>query len=530
MVFAILLLLTGLTISSVAIYYSVMGLTAIFAAAYYPIIVMGVSLELAKLVAATWLKAYWSRIPILLKSYMLVAVILLMMITSMGIFGFLSKAHSDQTLVSGDVLSKLAVIDEQIKTSKDNIETNRKALQQMDAQVDQMLGRTDSERGAERSVQIRRNQAKERARLQSEITVEQKRIAKLNEERSPIAAENRKIEAEVGPIKYIAKFIYNDDPDANILEKAVTWVIIMIVIVFDPLAVLLLIASQMSFFWWRDDRKNNATPLVETVEDVKEQTPITEDVKEQTPITENNDIIKCPKCGTDILWATAIGPYCPNRSCDVIDNIYGYQLQEEVTSDSDSSEKILKELDELALAKEEKAQPQIPVEVKEVEDVKLDPWPWPKSENIDWADDHEEMSSDLEELKESNLKKKWKDANPDVNLKEIKHLYAIGAIDKLPWKEVEKLDAEASSYEPDNGPLTDEQIEQLKTTASQDMPQGEVIAKSYLFDENLEEDQKKNYIHSQDTEQPSTDGENREVAYVQNQEQTETSIWNRIKK
>ncbi len=179
MVFAILLLLTGLTISSVAIYYSVMGLTAIFAAAFYPIIVMGISLELAKLVAATWLKAYWARIPILLKSYMLAAVIVLMVITSMGIFGFLSKAHSDQSLVSGDVLSRLAVYDEQIKTSKDNIETNRKALQQMDAQVDQMLGRTDTERGAERAVQIRRNQAKERARLQSEIAQEQKNIKRL---------------------------------------------------------------------------------------------------------------------------------------------------------------------------------------------------------------------------------------------------------------------------------------------------------------------------------------------------------------
>jgi len=121
MILAYLLLLTGLTISSVAIYYSVVGLTAIFSAAAIPIMIMGVSLEVAKLVCATWIKANWTRVPALMKTYMCVSVIVLMLITSMGIFGFLSKAHNDQNLVSGDVQSKIAIIDEKIKTARDNI-------------------------------------------------------------------------------------------------------------------------------------------------------------------------------------------------------------------------------------------------------------------------------------------------------------------------------------------------------------------------------------------------------------------------
>jgi hypothetical protein len=121
----------------------------------------------------------------------------------------------------------------------------------MDAQVNERLSRSTDDRGAERAVQIRRQQQAERTRLQNDISRSQGAIAKLNEERAPIAAEVRKVEAEVGPIKYIANFIYGDNPDANILEKAVTWVIIIIVSVFDPLAVILLLASQYSFQWFR---------------------------------------------------------------------------------------------------------------------------------------------------------------------------------------------------------------------------------------------------------------------------------------
>jgi hypothetical protein len=247
MLMAYLTLITGLLISAVAIFYSVAGLISIFSAAPIAIIIMGTVLEVSKLVATVWIKQNWETAPRFLKSYLLVAIIVLMFITSMGIFGFLSKAHSDQTLVSGDVQSKIAVYDEKIKISKDNIAANRRALKQMDEAVDQVMARSSNEQGADKAVQIRRSQTNERNRLLKEIDSEQKKITALNEERAPIAAEVRKVEAEVGPIKYIANFIYGDNTDANVLEKAVTWVIILIVIVFDPLAVMLLLASQYSF-------------------------------------------------------------------------------------------------------------------------------------------------------------------------------------------------------------------------------------------------------------------------------------------
>ena len=250
-----LTLLSGLTISAVAIWYSVAGLVSIFAAAVIPIIVMGVVLEISKLVATVWLKLNWNRAPVFIRSYLLVAIAVLMVITSMGIFGYLSKAHSDQSLVGGDVQAKIAVYDEKIKTAKDNIDVNRKALKQMDEAVDQVMGRSQDEKGADKAVALRRAQQKERARLQSEITAEQKTVSILAEERAPIAAEIRKVEAEVGPIKYIAAFVYGDNTDANLLEKAVTWVIILIVIVFDPLAVIMLLAAQMTFGWLKEEKE-----------------------------------------------------------------------------------------------------------------------------------------------------------------------------------------------------------------------------------------------------------------------------------
>ena len=254
MILAYLLLLTGLTLSAVAIYYSVVGLTAIFSAAVIPIIVMGASLEIAKLVCASWLKANWDRVPRFMKLYMSIAVVVLMLITSMGIFGFLSKAHNDQNLVSGDVQSKIAIYDEKIATARSNIDANRKQLTQMDAAVDQVMGRSSDEKGADKANAIRNSQKRDRAALAKDIESQQKIISQLNDEAAPIRAEVRKVEAEVGPVKYIAKFIYGDHgADENMLEKAVTWIILLIVVVFDPLAVIMLLASQMTFAWARGE-------------------------------------------------------------------------------------------------------------------------------------------------------------------------------------------------------------------------------------------------------------------------------------
>jgi hypothetical protein len=268
----------------------------------------------------------------MLKLYLVPAVIALALLTSMGIFGFLSKAHMEHGLNTGDSQAKLSLYDEKIKTQRDNIELARKALTQMDNQVDQRLSRGDSENSAERAVQIRRQQAGERNKLQKEIGDAQKEIAKLNEERAPIAAENRKVEAEVGPIKYIAALIYGDNTDTNTLEAAVRWVIILLVIVFDPLAIALVLAANASKEW--DEEKDeegdsplgNETPSTPTVTEPEpayepDDGPLTDDQIKQIIATAETpkEPINCYMCGTELVNATGIGLFCPNKQCDVKD-------------------------------------------------------------------------------------------------------------------------------------------------------------------------------------------------------------------
>ena len=255
MLFGYLLLAVALTISLTAAFYSIAGLTAIFAAAFWPIVIMGSVLELGKVITTVWLHKYWDRAALQFKLYLVPAIGILMLITSMGIFGLLSKAHLDQAVPSGDVSAQVQIFDDKIKTEKDNIEAARRALKQMDAQVDEKLSRTTDDRGAERAVQIRRTQAKERTTLQNEISSAQKKISALQEQRAPIASQARKIEADVGPIRYIAALLYGDNPDAGLLEKAVRLVIILIVLVFDPLALVLILAADQTFEWAREDKK-----------------------------------------------------------------------------------------------------------------------------------------------------------------------------------------------------------------------------------------------------------------------------------
>jgi hypothetical protein len=331
--FSNITLLVALSLSSVAAWYSIIGLTAIFAGAVIPVIIMGGILEIGKITTTVWLHKYWHRASWLLKLYLVPAVIALALLTSMGIFGFLSKAHMDSGLVSGDVQAKLSLYDEKIKTQRDNIELARKALTQMDNQVDQRLSRGDSETSAERAVQIRRQQSGERVKLQKDISEAQKEIAKLNEERAPIAAENRKVEAEVGPIKYIAALIYGDTSDSNTLESAVRWVIILLVVVFDPLAIALVLAANASKEWDKeepvkdepvyepDDGPLTDKQLVQVEETAKEDLPAGELITKSELLPD--EPIECHKCNTILVDAPGIGLFCPNKQCDVIDNIEG---------------------------------------------------------------------------------------------------------------------------------------------------------------------------------------------------------------
>jgi len=250
-----LALIVAIFLSSVAAYFSVLGLAAIFAASFLPIVIMGGALEAAKVVAASWAFRHWKIAPKFIKYYLAAAVVVLMFITSMGTFGYLSKAHIEQTASISDVVAQVAVYDERIKSLNETIEANRKLLKQYDEAVDQVMARSTDSKGAERALQIRKTQQKDRSLLMEEIGGLQKEVSKITAERAPLLSQVKKVEREVGPIKYIAE-LFIDRADDTFLEKTVRWVIIIIVAVFDPLAVLLLIAANLGMM--RQDRNKRA--------------------------------------------------------------------------------------------------------------------------------------------------------------------------------------------------------------------------------------------------------------------------------
>jgi hypothetical protein len=294
MILGLLILAVALFISAVAAFYSIAGLAAIFAAAVTPIIIMGLALEIGKIAATVWLHKYWKRVALQFKLYLVPAILVLMIITSMGIFGFLSKAHMDQSVPTGDVIAKVTILDEKIGTERANIDSIKKALAQMDSQVDQILSRTTDDRGATKAAQLRKRQYSERTSLQADIAKAQQTIATLQEERAPIAAQVRKVEAEVGPIRYIAALIYGDNPDSNLLERAVRWVIILLVFVFDPLAIVLILAADQTFVWAKEDKQKKkddepeAGPEITVIEEIvdEEITVIEEIVDEEITVIE----------------------------------------------------------------------------------------------------------------------------------------------------------------------------------------------------------------------------------------------------
>ena len=373
-----LTLLSGLSISAVAVWYSVAGLVAIFAASAVAIIIMGVVLEVGKLVTAVYLHRYWHMTTQWLKTYLAIAVLFLMFITSMGIFGFLSKAHIEQTSMSEEQSAQIETIDEKItrsdakikrwqeemdrllsgstggetaivagdqealkdlratiKSEKDAVRKDadnriKQAQDRRDAEIeaakpllegwggeskyneevkkakdveqtesdearadrDKKLAAIDKKYAKDLSALTKRidsirNESKSKvknidkrvAELEKSIEAEQKKIDVVREDKMVFEKEYRKLEAEVGPIKYIAEFIYGDVADKNMLEEAVRWVIIMIIFVFDPLAVGLLIASQYAFQHGRGDNyvEPGKTKIIERVEvveaDVDDSTP-----------------------------------------------------------------------------------------------------------------------------------------------------------------------------------------------------------------------------------------------------------------
>jgi hypothetical protein len=251
MFLTILTFLSAISISIIAAGYSIIGLATLFAGAVVPIIAMGSALEVGKLVAASWLYNNWnSDVPRLLKAYLFTAIIVLIFITSMGIFGFLSKAHLDQVKPTSSNNIKVELIDKQINQQQVIIDRSQKTLTLLDQTLEKYIDMEYVTRG----LKEREKQKPEREALTKAINEASDKIAKLTNEKGSLQLEQDKIEAEVGPIKYVAELIYGENAQDN-FDSAVRIVILILIFVFDPLAVLLLIAANISLRQWRLKRQ-----------------------------------------------------------------------------------------------------------------------------------------------------------------------------------------------------------------------------------------------------------------------------------
>jgi hypothetical protein len=233
---------TGIAISAVAAYYSIIGLTDIFAGSFWPVVIMGSVLEVGKLVATSWLYNNWKIAPLFIKVYLTSAVVVLMLITSMGIFGFLSRAHIEQTLqLNTGVTEQIEILDNDIRFQQDRITDLDKQIKVIDDSITKMIekGQTKS------SLNAAKQQKETRQALVDEKKIETGKLSQIKTEKIKLESQFKKIEAEVGPIKYVAEMIYGSS-DEQLVDKAIRFVIILLIFVFDPLAVLLLLAFNIS--------------------------------------------------------------------------------------------------------------------------------------------------------------------------------------------------------------------------------------------------------------------------------------------
>jgi hypothetical protein len=250
MFLTLLTFLSAISISVIAAGYSIVGLATLFAGAVVPIIAMGSALEVGKLVAASWLYHNWnSDVPRLLKSYLFGAIIVLVFITSLGIFGFLSKAHLDQVKPTSSNNIKIEVIDKQINQQEIIIERAEKQINLLDKALEVYIDKEYVSKG----LKERKKQEEERTLLTNTINEASDKIAELTNSKAELQLSQDKIEAEVGPIKYVAELIYGEKAQDN-FDKSVRFVILILIFVFDPLAVLLLIAANISLRQWRKKR------------------------------------------------------------------------------------------------------------------------------------------------------------------------------------------------------------------------------------------------------------------------------------
>lgn len=241
-ILAVIVFLTAISLSTVAAFYSIIGLTTIFAGAFWPIIIMGTVLEISKLVSVSWLHHNWKETPKSVKCYMIVAILILMLITSMGIFGFLSKAHIEQQLkLNTGVSTEIEKVDNLIRIKENEIKDFDKQISVIDNSINGMI-----ERGRNiDSLAASDKQKKTREELVKKKNKEIKDLNELKTKKISFGSEYKKLEAEIGPLKYVAEFFYGESSNKTV-DNAVTYMILLIIFVFDPLAIFLLIAFNQN--------------------------------------------------------------------------------------------------------------------------------------------------------------------------------------------------------------------------------------------------------------------------------------------
>ena len=265
MFMALLTLLTALAISGIAAFYSIVGLMAIFSGAAMQIAIMGGALEVGKLVTASWLYQNWRNklLGKALKAYLFTAVIVLIFITSIGIFGFLSKAHLDQVKPAGNNALIISTIDKQIAFEEKQIARAENTIAILDAAMEKYIDMEYVTRG----LKERKKQEQEREALNTVIKESTQKIVSLNNEKFAVEKEQIALEADVGPLKYIAELVYGEENARDMLDNAVRGLIIIFIFVFDPLAVLLLVAANVSFRH-RKEQKENKTKKRDQLADI----------------------------------------------------------------------------------------------------------------------------------------------------------------------------------------------------------------------------------------------------------------------
>lgn len=242
-ILAIVAFSTGLGLSGVCAYFSIVGLTTLFAGAFIPVILMGSSLEIAKLVTVSWLYHNYNTAPKILVSYLCLAVMVLMLITSMGVFGFLSKSHIDQQIsLSTGVIDEISSLKQKISIAEEEKEDIEKRLSRLDIALDKSAKNDRSKD----SLKLEDKTNPKRKIILDEKVNKVSEISNLKSELIPLETKYKKMEAEVGPVRYIAELIWEDTNDIKTLDKAVRYVIILLILVFDPLAIGLLVAFNVS--------------------------------------------------------------------------------------------------------------------------------------------------------------------------------------------------------------------------------------------------------------------------------------------